>query len=111
VTKDKKGVKYALAVSKRDMYFPSNTSVYSLYATKFNNTSKSQMFSYDSVKDTLSPHTNLKYVVTSGVKHNLYVFYDMGLMNQKFHIDKAAKSIYSEFTKRKIHGLKTPFKL
>lgn len=92
--------KWALAVSKVDQFHPAKTNTYSLYAAKFDNKAKTQMWSYNADKDTLTPHEYPKYVVTSGVKHNLYVFFDMGLMNQKFQVDLWKNSVYSEFTKR-----------
>lgn len=99
---DRNGDTLALTMSQEDLYAPKKTGVYGLYAAPLNNTNKAQMFAYDADKDTIKPHLYNKYVLTEGVKNEVYAFYDLGLMNQKFQIDTKYMKIFSEITKRTI---------
>lgn len=68
------------------------------------------MFSYNAKKDSITPLMYPKYVLTSGTKHDIYAFYDFGLMNQKFQINKKELKVYSEFTKREIFVFERDFR-
>ena len=41
-------------------------------------------------------------IVTEGVKHDLYLYADLGLKNQKFTIDKDTGVVSNEFTRRQV---------
>lgn len=81
VSKDRRGKYIALSSSMLDLYHPHKTGVYGVFSKKFDNTDKNQLWSYDADKDTIVSLAHNKYVITMGVKKNLYIYLDLGLKN------------------------------
>jgi hypothetical protein len=84
VSKDKRGNEIALSSSRQDLYHPYKTGVYGVFSKKYDNKDKNQLWSYDAEKDVIVSAAHNKYVITMGVKKNLYIYLNLGLKNQKF---------------------------
>lgn len=100
----------ALSASKQDLYHPHNTGVYGVFSAKYNNIDKDQLWAYDAEKDAIVSLSHKGYVITMGVKKNLYIYLNLGLKNQKFEIDVTGKKIFSEYTKRRVNLFEKPHK-
>ena len=96
---DKEGNQIALTASKKDKYAPYATGVYNVFSEKLTG-SKHQRWSYNAKKQNVESVAYKGSIVTEGVKHDLYLYSNLGLKNQKFTIDKSTGVVANEFTKR-----------
>jgi hypothetical protein len=80
--KDENNKELALTASKRDLYHPLSTGVYNAYVGPWVWGNKQQLWKYDDKKDTIISHFYKDNVLTEGVKHNLFLYYDLGIKSQ-----------------------------
>ena len=82
------------------MYAPFDTGVFKIFSEGLVPGNKLQQWKYTAKTHNVESIYYKGSIVTEGVKHDLYLYADLGLKNQKFTIDRDTGVVSNEFTKR-----------
>ena len=82
------------------MYAPFDTGVFKIFSEGLVPGNKLQQWKYTAKTQNVESINYKGSIVTEGVKHDLYLYADLGLKNQKFTIDRDTGVVSNEFTKR-----------